>query len=87
MSIYANTIELYGILMMFREPDSLPSCENTDFTHDSYPQTAFLSLKWLGKDDQHYFNLGHHFLSSVCNNHLENKASEKCKTSQAKRIC
>ena len=52
MSIYAYIIELYGILMMFREPDSLPSCENTDFTPDSYPQTAFLSLKWLGKDEQ-----------------------------------
>ena len=51
-SIYAYIIELYGILMMFREPDSLPSCENTDFTPDSYPQTAFLSLKWLGKDEQ-----------------------------------
>ena len=31
MSIYAYTIGLYGILMMFREPDLLLSCENPDF--------------------------------------------------------
>jgi len=87
MSVYAYTIELYSILMMFREPDSLPSCENTDFTV-THKLLFFLWSGWVktNKWKMHYFKLGHHFLSSMYNNHLENKASEKCKTAQAKRI-
>lgn len=50
MSLYAYAIELYCVLMMFREPDSLLGCENPDFILDSYPQTALLSLKWHGKE-------------------------------------
>lgn len=75
MSIYAYIIELYGILMMFREPDSLPSCENTDFTPDSYPQNCFSFWSgWVKTTNKNALFKPGITLSSMCNNHLEKQS-------------